>query len=192
MILGVAAMLVAIGMVGGGLVGAAALFCRVAQRLGAPADLLCVAALAAGLAGAAALLLAAPDRASLEPARLFAAGGAWHGAGPGEVLVRALPDPAALRGAVAATAGGAPGQVAAGWLSLAALLGGFAVLARCSRGRNLTLGLCAFAILALGTTLAMHAATRLLAWGVAQLGFWLLLLALLALQAWRRRRAAAH
>jgi hypothetical protein len=41
------------------------------------------------------------------------------------------------------------------------------------------------------TALAMHIATRLLAWGMAQLGFWLLLLALLGLQAWRHR-AAAH
>lgn len=192
MILGVAAMLVAIGMAGGAMVGAAALFRRAMQALGAPADLLCVAALAAGLAGAAALLLAAPDRASFEPARLFAAGGAWHGAGPGEILLRALPDGAALRGALGALTGGTMAQVAAGWLAVAALATGVGVIARGCRGRSLWLGLGAFAALALGTALAMHVATRLLAWGLAQLGFWLLLLALLALQAWRRRRAAAH
>lgn len=192
MIFGVAAMLVAIGMAGFLLVGAAALFRRVAERLGAPPDLACAAALAAGLAGAAALLLAAPDRASFEPARLFAAQGGWHAIAPWEVLRHALPDGAALRGALGALSGGTLGQMAAAWLAAAALVAGAAVIARRCRGRALWLGLAAFGALALGAALAMHVATRLLAWGLAQLGFWLLLLALLALQAWRRRRAAAH
>ena len=105
MILGAAAMLVAIVLVGGALVAGVALFQRAAQRLGAPAAPLGMAALLAGLAAAAALLLAAQDRASFEPARLFAAGGPWHGAAPAELLRLALPDAAALRGALDALAG---------------------------------------------------------------------------------------
>lgn len=192
MILGVAAMLVAIVLVGGALVGAAALFQRGAEKLGAPAAMLCVAALLAGLAGAAALLLAAPDRASFEPVRLFAAGGAWQGAGPVDALRLALPERAALSGALAAVAGGTLAQMAAGWLAMGAVLVGIGALWRRCAGRSLWLGLAGFAAMAVLTALAMHVATRLLAWGMAQLGFWLLLLALLGLQAWRYRRAAAH
>lgn len=191
MIVGVAAMLVAIVLVGGALVGAAALFLRGAEKLGAPAAMLCVAALLAGLAGAAALLLAAPDRASFEPVRLFAANGPWQRADAAEALRLALPGLAALRGALAAMAGGSLVQMAAGWLASGAVLVGVGALWRGCAGRSLWLGLVGFVVMAVLTALAMHIATRLLAWGMAQLGFWLLLLALLGLQAWRHR-AAAH
>ena len=192
MIVGVAAMLVAIVLVGGALVGAAALFQRGAERLGAPAAMLCVAALLAGLAGAAALLLAAPDRASFEPVRLFAAGGPWQRADAAAALRLALPEQAALHGALAALAGGSLAQMAAGWLAVGAVLVGIGALWRRCAGRALWLGLAGFASMAVLTALATHVATRLLAWGMAQLGFWLLLLALLGLQAWRHRRTAAH
>ena len=192
MILGVAAMLVAIVLVGGALVGATALFQRVAEKLGAPAAMLCVAALLAGLAGAAALLLAAPDRASFEPVRLFAAGGPWQGAGPVDALRLALPERAALRDALVALSGGTLAQMATGWLAVGAVLVGIGALWRRCAGRALWQGLAAFVAMAVLTALATHVATRLLAWGMAQLGFWLLLFALLGLQIWRRRRAAAH
>ncbi len=198
MIVGLAALLVAILLVGGALAGGAALFQRTATRLGAPAPWLTAAALASGLAAAAALLLAAPDRSAFEPARLFAAGAPWQGtpwqgATVTAVLALALPDAAALHGALAALAGaGSLWQAMAGWLALAAFALGIAAAWRRCTGRPRALTLAAFAAMATATALVVHYATQLLAWGLAQIGFWLLLLALLALQAWRRRRAAAH
>ena len=193
MILGLAAMLVAFLLVGGALAGGAALFHRTAARLGAPAPLLTPAALACGLAAAAALLLAAPDRTAFAPGRLFDATSPWQAATPDAVLALALPEAAALRGALAALAGaGSPAQAAAAWLAAACFALGLAAAWRSPPGRPRRLALAAFAAMAAATALSVHYATQLLAWGLAQIGFWLLLLALLALQVWRRRRAAAH
>lgn len=191
MIVDLAATTVALLLVLGALTAGAALFLRLAPKHAGPIPPLCVAALLSGLATGAALLLAAPGRTEFHPARLFAARSAWTEGGLATALSLALPSAETLRAALAALAGDGPAMlVLAAWLALATILAGLAAILRTyAMPARLHVAL-AFLALAVWTALTTRYATQLLAWGLAQLGFWTFLLALVLLQRWRHK--AAH
>lgn len=191
MIVELAATAVALLLVLGALTAGAALFLRLERKQQGPVAALCIVALLAGLAAGAALLLAAPERAAFQPNQLFAARSAWTEGGLATMLDLAVPSADALSAMLAALHGdGAALLVATAWLSVATLLAGLAViLRRCPPPARLRTAF-AFVALAAWTALTTRYATQLLAWGLAQLGFWAFLLALALLQRWRQR--AAH
>lgn len=149
---------------------------------------------AAGLATAIALLLAAPHATEFAPHRLFAPQSIWD-VPLGEFLSRdALPSHATLGAAWGGLFGAGGGvHVAAGWISVLALMAGLMLSFRMWSGRLRLRAALSFLVLAAWTALIVNYAAHLLAWGLMQLGFWAFLLALLAFQRWRYRpHGAVH
>ena len=159
-------------------------YALVAPRDAEAVPLLHGLALAAGAAGGIALLLALPHGGDFRPSRLFLADGPWA-MGLRDFLPRfALPDAATLRGALAGL-GAADALGLAGWLALVLVATGLGASLRWWRGRARLRAMGAFLLLAALTALLLHHGAHLLAWGAAQLNFWLFALALLGWQRWR-------
>lgn len=154
--------------------------------------LLRLLAIAIGAIAGAGLLAAAPDPSLFHPARIFASDGPWAIGLPELLRDRALPARETLRALVAALRGGGGAATVAAWLAVAGFVVGGVLARRLWQGRARRRAFAAFLLLVLLTALQLHYAAHLLAWLVAQLGFWLFALALLLFQRWRYAPRAAH
>lgn len=150
-------------------------------------------ALACGACTGLAFLLAAPHFAELAPDRLFAADAVWS-VSLWDFLSRyALPSGQGIRGAGNALLGhGDEVQMIVGWLAIGMLASGLLLVLRWWQGIARIRAMLAFLAMAAWTALLLDYAINLLAWALAQLSFWTLLIALFAFQRWRYVGRSTH
>lgn len=143
-------------------------------------------ALACGACAGVVLMLAAPHFAEFALHRIFAADAIWSAGLRDFLFLYALPRGESYRaGADALGGNGKALPMIIAWLAVAALASGLLLVLRWWRGNARLRAMLAFLVIAAWTALLLYYGVNLLAWALAQLSFWAILIALVAFQRWR-------